>query len=289
MFCIFCLLCFWPLQTPVTPLLWHAMPPPLYGGSLPSLKIPSHLGLHRQITILTQKLQADPSNLALRLRRAELYLRHEDLQMALQDLRIARRLRPDHPQIDLLQALTFAALGEAKAAEDAALRFLFCHPPQAALTLLLARFYRRTSATSKALSFYKATLTLHLRETPDLVLEFGEVYEAQRRWKDAEDLYRRAFLSFSKAVTLRLALLRVLRKQGRFEEALSLIDGILPTLPVRVDWLLRRASVLDALGRKAEARKDRVTALSEAEALVKLRPSSLNRDRLLRVRRLLGR
>lgn len=85
--------------------------------TLPAL---GHPDLVAQIERLDERLEAEPQNTDLLIRRGDLYRRHADYSAAARDFEAARALAPDHPEIDFHQGRLSLEAGEL----DAAVRFL---------------------------------------------------------------------------------------------------------------------------------------------------------------------
>src|SRR6185503_1548367 len=71
----------------------------------------AHEGLHEQIAELTKRIEADPVNAALYLKRGELYRLHEELEPAMRDYDRAAALDSRLHSVDLGRGLLWTASG----------------------------------------------------------------------------------------------------------------------------------------------------------------------------------
>lgn len=80
----------------------------------------SHEGLHQQIAVITQKIEQNPSNDTLYIKRAELYRFHKEIDLAIKDLKKADKLNPSKS----LSSIQWAQIYKELHKPDSALMYL---------------------------------------------------------------------------------------------------------------------------------------------------------------------
>jgi tetratricopeptide (TPR) repeat protein len=231
----------------------------------------AHEGVNVQIVNLGKKIAQDPTNPSSYLERAALFRREKRFSAALDDLATAQRLAPDRRDIQLERGLTLAAKGDTKEAETLLSKYLESGLPSAKALVARANLRENSRRYAEARADYHAAISLE--PIPDTFLARGRMDEALGHWDDAARGYEEGLRLLSGAVVLRLALIHAEHHRGQYDRAITLIDEILPNLPVKADWLLLRADQHAAAGRAEKARQDRLDALHEAETRLKKRPT----------------
>lgn len=257
------------------------------GLSLLVLPATAHEGISAEIAAIDTKIQKEPTNASLYIERAALFRREAKFSPALADLATAQKLEPQRRDIVLEKGLTLAAQGETKEAESLLSAFLAAGIPSAKALEVRGNIREAAKRFVEAQADYGAALAL--KPSPDLFLARGRMDETLAHWDDAARGYEEGLRILAGAVVLRLALIRVENKRGRYDRAISLIDEILPSLPVKIEWLLLRAEQHAAAGRPTNARRDRDEALREADARFAVRPTDFARIARAKALRALGR
>lgn len=252
-----------------------------------SLSALAHEGVNVQITQISQKIEREPTNLVLYLERADLFRREKQFSAALSDLAIAEKLAPNRRDIQLERGLTLAAKGDTKEAESLLSAYISAGLPAAKAFLARGKIRENEKRFAEARSDYHAAVTLE--KTLETILARGRMDEALGHWEDAAKGYEEGLRALSGAVVLRLALIRVEHRLGHYDRAITLIDEVLPNLPLKGDWLLLRADEHAAAGRIDKARQDRLDALQEADARIARRPTDLATLSRVKALRSLGR
>jgi len=233
----------------------------------------AHPGLHHDISAACDAIAREPWKADLYVDRAYLERLGEEFDAALADLDEARRLEPGNIRVAAELGMTYAALGRDREAETQLTAFLR-HGGTAPTFAERAEIRVRLGRPKDAVADYTAAIALK----PDIeyYLSRGALQESLGEHAAAAQGYEDGRVKLGDAVTLDLALIRVEAARGRYARALALIDRQLAAAPVKTDWYLRRADVLAAAGRAAEARADRQTALREADAAVEASGSGMH-------------
>lgn len=228
-----------------------------------------------EIAALDRKIAARPGDVSLLLRRAALFRGERRPALALLDLAVAEAYEPGRRDVALERGLALWTAGDRRGAEAELDRFLASGPPTAAA--LAARGHLREETGRLAAARADHDAALRLRPDPDGYLARGRADEAAGDLDRAAEGYEEGLLALSGAASIRLALLRVEARRGRFARAEALVDEVLASAPRKADWLLLRADVRATAGRTEEARADREAALRETEDTLLRRPSDLTR------------
>ena len=234
----------------------------------------AHPGRHHDIERVTARIHAEPARADLYLERAVYYRLDAQYDLALADLDTSRRLDPAAIAVAVERGLTLAALGRDAEAEPELTRYIEQGPPSSAALAQRARLRTRAGQSAAALEDY--TASLRIEPDVDLFLERGRLQEEEALWVQASEGYREALARIGGATNLRLALVRTELAAGRPAEALQVIEDGMARLPIKTDWLLRKADVLEAMGRPDEARAQREAALAEADRVLGERATGIH-------------
>lgn len=134
----------------------RAAPLILVSGMLLAPAALSHPDLLAQIERLDEQVQAEPENPELLIRRGDLYRRHEDHAAAARDFRAARKLAPDHPELDFYQGRLALESGDYQSAAGLLDRYLAAHPRHAVGWRLRAQTALARGEASAAAGFERA-------------------------------------------------------------------------------------------------------------------------------------
>lgn len=244
--------------------------------SLCSSKSQAHPGLHHDIARLTTEISAAPQDASLYLQRAHYRRLDGEFVDALSDLAAAQRLNQDDPQIDLERGLTLSTMNKNAGALAALTKYIKKTGTSggsagyAARAVVLAKLGDAT----RAITDYSAAVSIS--PNVELFAARGKLQEQMLMWDAAARGYREGFAALGDAVVLRLALIRVETQRGKHNAALQLIDQVLPSISVKTEWLVRRAEVLLAAGRKQESQAELHVALIEANRVLGKRPSAIH-------------
>ncbi len=248
----------------------------------------AHSDVDPEIVEVTAELAAQPKNVALLLRRGQLYRFNGHFSDSLRDLEQAWLLDPESRPVALARCRTLLALGYDQAAEAALEQYLQGEAGTSRVVALVERahLYARTGRADLALADFSESL--HFYPTVELYLARGHLQEELGRLDAAADGYRDGLSHLPHASILRRELIRVKTAQGHYPEALVLIDKELDAASVKTEWYLRRAEILVALGQPEAMATARTHALAEANRALAKRPTALHRIARAKVYQALG-
>jgi tetratricopeptide (TPR) repeat protein len=239
-------------------------------------KVGGHSDVDPDIAEVTAELANQPDNVALLLRRGQLYRFNGKLIESLNDLEQAWLLDRENRPVALERCRTLMALGRESEAEAALNQYLQGEAGVSRVMALVERahLYARTGRADLALADFSEALDFY--PTVELYMARGHLQEELGRLDAAAAGYGEGLSHLPQASILRRELIRVKTAQGHYQEVLPLIDQELASAAVKTDWYLRRAEVLAAMGRATEADTARSHALAECNRVLANRPTALN-------------
>ena len=219
----------------------------------------AHGPLHEQIESLTLRIEADPRDATLYVKRGRLHGHHRDWEQALADYDRAGRLDPAVEGLSLARGRTLLDAGrheEAKAELD---RFLASHPRHAAARAYRARACRALGENRAAAEDYARAIAaeeeagaappeLYLERARALAAEGAVTREEALRVLD-EGLARRGPVP-----ALQLYAIDLEVAGRRYDEALARVAAAAALSPRPESWWARRGRILEAALRPEEAR-----------------------------------
>jgi tetratricopeptide (TPR) repeat protein len=236
----------------------------------------AHPGFDPEIAELTEDLAKDPDSVELLVRRGQVYRSYGKFSESLQDLEQAWLLDPENRIVALQRGLTLSAMGRNKDAEDALDYFLQEEVGQKRAFALAERAAIRARTGRPQLAIEDYTAVLAIQQTGELYLLRGKLQESLGRLEEAAIGYQVGIAELGDSVLLKKALIEIRIAQGKFDQALVLIDEQVTRAQVKIPWLLQRAAVLNQMGQDDAARKTYEQALSEANRIMGKRPTALN-------------
>lgn len=245
----------------------------------------AHEGLHEQIVEMTKRIQADPANAALHLKRGELYRMHEQFALAAQDYDRAAALDPQLHSVDLGRGLLWTASGRTTDAIGALQRYVAAEPNDPEGHIALARALVKAGRPSEGAIEY--TTALRTVPDPDIAIERAQALLAADRADEALRGLDEILEHLGPIVTLQLTAIDIEVHRRDLNAALRRIDAAIAATPSRNEaWLELRGDILICAGRPAEAREAYQAAL---EAIASLPPERratravVERERRLRM------
>lgn len=242
----------------------------------------AHVAIDRQIQDLSRRIQEEPRNAALYLRRGELHRAERDWSAALADYRSARELDFGLAAVDLCLARMHLDSGQPLEARRWADRFLAREPAHVAGLLTRARAQaglgERVAAAAdfdRAIELVRAPqkpLPEYYLERARVLTDAGPRHVDQALWGLDQGLAR-----LGPVITLELLAIDLELGAKRHDTALRRVDAILARWPRKELWLARRAEILEQAGRAQEARQ----ALAAARQALGSLPPHRRKTKLL--------
>jgi tetratricopeptide (TPR) repeat protein len=235
----------------------------------------AHSGLEPEIQEITEKLIKDPNSVDLLVRRGQVYRSNGKYVESLLDLERAWLLNRENRTVVLQRALTLSALGRDKEAESALDYFLQeeSDPKRVFALAERASIHARNGQTELAITDF--TSAIQLQPTIELYLVRGKLQESLGKLEDAAAGYQDGLAKLGDAILLKKGLIRVRMVQKQYSEALALVDEEIARSSVKTSWHLKRAEILDHMGRPDEAKLANEQALAEANRVLGKRQTAM--------------
>lgn len=229
----------------------------------------AHGDLHEQIEAITARIEKDPDNAELYLKRGELHRAHRGWAAAQADFDRAANLDPVLETVELSRGLLWMETGEVAAAEKALGRFLSGHPDHVVALAAHGRVLVRLGRFQEGAAEF--TRALAAKPLPEFSLERARalVKADPENLKEAVHGLDEGLARLGPVVTLQLLALDLEVQMRDYPAALARLDAITFHATRKEAWLARRGDVLHQAGRDAEAKVAWEAALA---ALAQLPP-----------------
>ncbi len=227
----------------------------------------AHPDIDLRIADLNVRIDDQPNDSALYLKRGELHRHNQSWDAALADYRKAELLSPADPAIHFYRGRVLLERGEAGPALAEIELFLRHKPAHREALLVRARALVNLGRAPDAVADYEASVALRTQPTPENYLEWAAALAS------LEDGLPRAVAALDAGVqalgpliTLQHKAIAYETELGRFDDALARLDTVQRWLPPE-RYQSKRAEVLVAAGREMEARQCYEAALNAIDAL----------------------
>ncbi|PYV44675.1 MAG: hypothetical protein DMG06_05550 [Acidobacteria bacterium] len=235
--------------------------------------VAGHEAIQEQIVALTKRIEQDPTNAELYLKRGELHRVNRQWDAALGDYNRAAQIDPGLDTVDLCRGMTLLEAGRLQRARFALERFLVNHPNDVEALVARARvLVKLGEPLAAAEDFTRAVAQqpsprpeLYLERAQALVAEGGEHIDAALRGLDA------GIEKLGPLVTLQLYAIDLELLRKRYDAALVRLGQIEIQSSRKEVWLAHRGEILEQAGRSGEARAAFTSALSAIEDLPEYR------------------
>jgi tetratricopeptide (TPR) repeat protein len=232
----------------------------------------AHADLERQIADMTARIDKDPSNPELYLRRGELHRIHRDWDAAMADYRRARKVSPDPEVVDYFFGKLHLDAGRPKRAKKSLDRFLKHEPTHARALVTRARaLVQLDRPLDAAEDFSRAIDAYDADERPDpsyyLERAHALVDAGPDRIEAALAGLDEGLARLGRPVTLQIYAIDLEVERGNTDGALARLEQIASQSERQETWLVRRGEILEGAGRAREARAAFARAIEAIEAL----------------------
>lgn len=242
-----------------------------WSGAAP---VAAHGPIHEQIALLTARIQEDPQNATLYLRRGELHGLHEDWDAALADYDRAAQLSPPLAAVDLARGKTLLRAGRFRPAKEALDRFLTGRPHHPDALLARARVLSELSESRAAARDYGRAIAGWEQlgqPKPEYYLEWARALTALGEDGQALRALDAGIEELGSIVSLQLPAIEIELTRGQYDAALTRLSTVASRSPSAAPWLARRGKILERAGRPAEARAVYEEALAGLEQFPRTR------------------
>jgi tetratricopeptide (TPR) repeat protein len=243
-------------------------------AALTTWPVPAHPAIDAQIADVTARLELEPENAELFLRRGELHRIHQDWAAAEADFVRAKKADPKLYVVDFHLGRAKLEAGQAAQAKKTLDRFLARSPDHVECRVARARALVEMGRAEAAVSDYTEALAAigpEGRPIPTYYLERSKALESLGRLDQAILGLDEGLDRLGQPVTLQLYAIELELLRGRHDAALSRLERIASASPRKETWLVRRGEILERAGRQEEAREAYSGALEAIESLPRTR------------------
>jgi tetratricopeptide (TPR) repeat protein len=240
-----------------------------------------HGDVHERIEELTEKIEGEPGNAALYVRRGSLYALDESWEQALADYESASRLDPNLPKIDFLKAKMLVALDQHERGVALLDSFLSGEPQHADGYLVRARAHVAQGHIDAAIDDYTRAIALFKRPAPRYYLERVRVLLDAGRIDEALEGLRQGVADLGPLASLVEVAVKEEEKRGNYEEALRWADLLSPTLRHSPRWRATAGNLASRAGYASQAEHEYREGLAAIEALP---PARRGTEAMIRLR-----
>lgn len=241
-------------------------------AAMPTVAHAAHDDLHQQIAAVSEELRLSPGTESLLIRRGDLYRRHEEWDLAFEDLAAVRDLRGTRA-FALTRARLFRDRGFLAAAQVVVETHLEANPRDGIVRVMKAELLGQRDRFAESLVEYDRAVATLLFIEPDVYLARARV--AATCTELGDEALPRALRGLDEGLAklgmlpaLQLLAIEFELRLGAHERALTRLDDLAARGGRQESWLAQRAGILLAAGRRDEARESYRSAL---EAIRRLR------------------
>ena len=218
---------------------------------------------------MNASLATDPNQVTLLLKRADIHRRYQHFEEALDDLRKAKSLSPNHDQIGFLLGRTLADKGDFRAAEIELHHFLVSSRSSIQAQVELARvlhaqqkYLASADAYDQVIALQKPPLPEHYLSRAEALLEAG-VPHLDKALAGIEE----GMVELGPLIVLQRVAIDINLRQGNLEVALNRVDQVLQNIQRKESWLIEKARILFEMGHDEKAREQLALAVSAIDSL----------------------
>src|SRR6266516_1284100 len=261
--------------SPMKPIRWILLS--IFTCSLLPARVSAHGDLDEQIAAVTKRIEKDPRNAALHLKRGQLHRMHREWDAAMADLDQAAMLDPDLSVTDLARGRTLLEANWPIFAKLTLDRFLAKQPTHSDGLITRARVLVKLKQPVAAAEDFARAIANRSEPEPYLFIERAQALASagDDRLEGALRGLDEGVKKLGPLVTLQLPAIELELKGKRYEAALARLETIAAQSPRQETWLTRRAEILAQAGRLTEARAARIAALAAIDSL----PPSRRQDK----------
>lgn len=220
-----------------------------------------------EIADLTTAIAAAPADPLLYLRRAEMHRLAKHWHAAEPDYARAAQLQPGLGLVNLAWAAMWNDAGQPERALPLLNRFLEREPRNADGYTERARTRRMLKDWPAAATDYESAVRFSSQPSPEAFIDWAESWREGQSPGQALAVLKRGLVELGAVVSLEVKALELEEQTGRFEDALQRLNTMLARPGRKETLLVKKARVLFAADRAAEAAEALQLAQAELDAL----------------------
>lgn len=215
----------------------------------------AHGDLHEQIEKATKRIEQEPNNANLFLKRGQLYAQHQELDNAKSDFVQARLLNPQLDIIDLLLAKVFSENNEVDMALKHINTFLKAHPESADGLIIRSGIHQQKKDELAAQKDLELAFSNIENPHPKHYIDIAETVLRANPANSQEALMwlQKGQNQFGFDIVLKEKEIEILTISQQYEKALSTVDEVLNNFPRKEKWLFKKGEIAELAGQVQNA------------------------------------
>lgn len=173
---------------------------------------------------LEEYLRKHPMESGVRLLLAKIHIRQKSYDQAIEQYRIIHQQQPEEVQSLLLLSELYLGRQQFDSAREVLQQVVDIEPQNYPAQVLLARIYLQEKEVDKALHHYSKALAIN--SSSELEMEIAEVYLQNKRYTEAEKIYKRIVNRDPEDEEAGLALVHVYLLQKKEAQALTTLNRL---------------------------------------------------------------
>jgi tetratricopeptide (TPR) repeat protein len=223
----------------------------------------AHLGAHDELELINRKLEENPEDKTLLVKRAMLYRIENHTHKSLQELNMLVKRFPKDREIYFQRALTWKALENYKQAESDLNEILKDEKKDWSLFAERALVRERLQKFDLALQDYFSGSEFATSET--FFIDFGNLQKKKGCLTEAAHAFRKGLQHNPDSVVLTKSLVDVETQLKNFDKAHQLVDRVIEKRHFKTPWLILKGKIYDASDQNKLAYKVWKLALDECD------------------------
>jgi tetratricopeptide (TPR) repeat protein len=227
----------------------------------------AHGDIEEQIISVSQRIEANPTDSELYIKRGDLYRLHQDWQASLADFKQAQKLSPENREIHFYLGRLWWDSGEHESAKSELDNYLSHHPDSIGGLTLRSRVLAKMDKLPLAVNDISKAIDLQSPPLPDLFLERKNLVISQgpEYFEEALRGIEEGIAAMGPLVVFLQAAIDIEVGLNRYDAALKRIGDLPETLQGLPHWMAKRGDILLYAGRKQEAFQNYFKALELIE------------------------
>ncbi len=227
----------------------------------------AHLGAHDELELISRKLEENPEDKTLLVKRAILYRIENHTHKSLQELNALDKKFPKDREIYFQRSLTWKALKNYKQAESDLNEILKHEKKDWRLFAERAFVRERLQKFDLALQDYLSGSEFASNET--FFIDFGNLQKKAGCLTEAAHAFRKGLQHNPDSPVLTKSLVDVEIQLKNFDKAHLLVDRVIDKRHFKTPWLLLKGKIYDTSGQKKMASRVWQSAFDECEKKIR--------------------
>ena len=227
----------------------------------------AHGDLHEQIERTSKRIEKQPDNAELYLKRGQLYAQHDEFENARKDFLKARELNPDLTITDLLLAKVYAENQKPYEALPYSNTFLKNHPNDANGLIIRAGIFQQLKNNDAAKADLEKAFDNIESPNPGHFIAIAEAHHSD--FETALNWLQKGQKKFGFDIVLKEKEVEILVENRKYDRAILTVNEILERLPRKEIWLFEKGEIYEKAQNQEAALTNYKMALKAVQDLPK--------------------